>query len=256
MQGVFAVLNVDKLTSNFIDKFASLYTRPSNQADDRSKKQSMQHIAKRAKLSACTCSHLQLRQSHIGATPIPLPSNAAITFTVAPNTSPAARYSSNPHLRNSRILTVQGPHGSLALPLAEFIRFDTPEQKQATVSVKDTSAKIQRATWGLTRSLIANAVKGVSEQHTLPINLIGVGYRATLEDGGKRLAFKLGFPLPIVYDLPAGVSCTVSSPTNIVLQGVDKAVLSQFAAKVRNHRKPEPYNGKVCRCPTSLASRY
>lgn len=111
--------------------------------------------------------------------------------------------------------------------------------------------KHQRAIWGLTRSLLANAVEGVSTGYTLSLRLVGVGYRATLEEipsasaqlpPSQRLNLKLGFAHPVLIDLPADVVASTPSTTNIVLAGIDKQRLGEVAARIRRWRQPEPYN--------------
>lgn len=112
--------------------------------------------------------------------------------------------------------------------------------------------------WGTTRTLIANAVEGVSEGYRIPIKMVGVGYRGAMEDaplppgvkeedwiGRKRLNLKLGFSHPVYETIPVGVTVEVPLPTKFVLSGVDKQQLTQFASLIRRWRKPEPYRGKV-----------
>jgi large subunit ribosomal protein L6 len=144
------------------------------------------------------------------------------------------------------------------------------------VSVHDSTEKRQRSLWGLTRSLINNAVKGVSEGYTLELRLVGVGYRGAVEPIPEvfielqkqmprivrtskpgappyhppplptdRINLKLGYAHPVLVDIPAGITVTTPSPTTIVLKGSDKQKLGLFAAKIRRWRKPEPYRGKV-----------
>ncbi|BGP19927.1 hypothetical protein JCM10213_002285 [Rhodosporidiobolus nylandii] len=195
--------------------------------------------------------------SHVGTAPIPLPS--AVTFVPPPSSSPAAP---------SRAL-VKGPKGELQVDIAPFVRLavatspatlaaggaSEPPSSHLTVAVADSSLKHQRAVWGLTRSLLANAVVGVSEGYSLPLRLVGVGYRAAVEDGPaasspgassspQRLNLKLGFAHPVYVDLPADVKATTPTPTSIVLHGIDKQRLGEVAARIRSWRIPEPYNGK------------
>jgi len=112
--------------------------------------------------------------------------------------------------------------------------------------------------WGTTRTLIANAVEGVSEGYRISIKMIGVGYRGALEDaplppgmkpeqwvGRKRLNLKLGFSHPVLELIPEGVTVEAPLPTKFVLTGIDKQQLTQFASVIRKWRQPEPYRGKV-----------
>ncbi|GAA5918904.1 hypothetical protein JCM6882_003371 [Rhodosporidiobolus microsporus] len=196
--------------------------------------------------------------SHVGSAPIPLP--AAVTFV------PPSAASSPPSAR----AVVRGPKGELVVDVAPFVRFavEGPSTAagqapstggmQLSVAVDDATVKHQRAVWGLTRSLLANAVTGVSEGYTLPLRLVGVGYRAAVEPvkpsaaqldsalppSVQRLNLKLGFAHPVLIDLPTDVKASTPSPTSIVLEGIDKQRLGQVAARIRSWRIPEPYNGK------------
>lgn len=98
--------------------------------------------------------------------------------------------------------------------------------------------------------MIANAVQGLTEGFVVPLRLVGVGYRAQVEDdpveaGQKRLNMKLGFAHPVYVTVPKDISAETPQPTRIVLRGTDKQALGQFAAQIRRWRKPEPYKGKV-----------
>lgn len=107
---------------------------------------------------------------------------------------------------------------------------------------------------GTTRAYIQNHILGVSEGHTAILRLVGVGYRATVEDkaitvepefpGQKFVSLKVGYSHPIELPLPKGMKATVPQPTRILLEGPEKEVVLQFAAKIRMWRKPEPYKGK------------
>ncbi|KAK4688683.1 large subunit ribosomal protein L6, partial [Tremellales sp. Uapishka_1] len=211
--------------------------------------------------------------SHIGSLPVPLPPTVNLTlppFSISPSlssTSPLAQ----------RLLTVSGPLGtqSLHLPAPIILHPPTAQQPALTLSVHDATEKSQRALWGLTRSLINNAITGVSTGFTLELRLVGVGYRGAVEPipdiflelqrkmpreirpskpgqpawvppplPTDRLNLKLGYAHPILIDIPAGIKVETPSPTKIVLSGMDKQKLGLFAAMVRRWRKPEPYRGK------------
>jgi large subunit ribosomal protein L6 len=129
-----------------------------------------------------------------------------------------------------------------------------PEPAVLALAVEDATVKKQRQMWGLTRTLISNAIIGMTEGFTVPLHLVGVGYRAALEadprgteDGGsgQRLNMKLGYSHSIFVPVPAHIKAEVPSPAQIVLSCNDKHQLGLFAAKVREWRKPEPYKGKV-----------
>ncbi|GAA5989741.1 hypothetical protein JCM10908_002301 [Rhodotorula pacifica] len=196
--------------------------------------------------------------SHIGSAPIPVPQNVNIDLPSLTGAGAKAAQA-----------IVRGPKGQLAVELASFVRLKQQEQLQQAaegqaagqdhfvVDIENPAVKHQRAVWGLTRALLANAVVGVSEGYTLPIRLVGVGYRATVEDivpspsrsssgpqPKQRLNLKLGFAHPVLIDLPPDVTATTPAPNAIALAGIDKQRLGQVAAQIRAWRVPEPYNGK------------
>lgn len=137
-------------------------------------------------------------------------------------------------------LRVKGPKGELSERIHPFlsIRLD-PDGIQVE---KKTQQRKADALSGLTRTLIANMVKGVTEGYQRNLEIVGVGYRAELS--GDSLVFQLGYSHRITFPLPEGVSAELLKPTQIVLKGIDKNLLGQTAAKIRSLRKPEPYKGK------------
>ncbi|KAJ3020226.1 UNVERIFIED_CONTAM: hypothetical protein HDU68_010280 [Siphonaria sp. JEL0065] len=142
-------------------------------------------------------------------------------------------------------LTVKGPLGSLIQPLLPFASVDFVGGK-AAVAVTDPADKRQRAMWGTTRRLLENMVTGVSEGVVVPMRLVGVGYRAAVEekDGQKQVTLKLGHSHPVIEKIPDGVEVNVPTPQRLILSGIDKQKVTQFAANIRKHRPPEPYNQK------------
>nr|ODN91650.1 50S small subunit ribosomal protein L6 [Cryptococcus depauperatus CBS 7855] len=202
------------------------------------------------------------RQSHVGKVPIPIPPSVSLTLpvsSISPQTHSAA-------IEAQRFFTITGPLGSTTLPISPCIILSSPtsDTSALVVSVHDSSIKAQRSLWGLTRTLLNNAVTGVSAGFSLEVKLVGVGYRAALEPIPKvfldlarqnasqegqalpieRLNIKLGFSHPVLIDVPPEIKVTLPAPTKIVLSGTDKQRLGQFAAKIRQWRKPEPYRGK------------
>jgi len=172
--------------------------------------------------------------SHIGRAPIAVPPAA----TLIP--SPTA-------------IIVQGPLGTTTVPLKSFIRLAFPQPDALSVAVEDAKVKEQRQMWGTTRTLIHNAIVGMTEGFTVPLYLVGVGYRAVLEpdprgtsegNSGQRLNMKLGFSHSVLVPVPAHIKAEVPLPTKIILSCTDKHQLGLFAAKVRKWRPPEPYKGK------------
>lgn len=181
--------------------------------------------------SACLRGHI----SHVGRAPIPLPASATVT------PSPTE-------------IVVSGPLGTLSVPLKPYIQLTFPEKNVLSVKVNDGKIAEQRQMWGTTRSLINNAVVGVTEGFTLPVYLVGVGYRAALEEdprgkmdgnSGQRLNMKLGYSHSVLVPIPANIKAEVPLATKIVLTSTDKNILGTFAATVRRWRPPEPYKGKV-----------
>lgn len=175
--------------------------------------------------------------SNIGKMPIPIP--PSVTLTPSPTS-----------------VTVNGPLGTTSVGLESFMQLAFPEPNVLAISVQNAEEKKQRAMWGLTRTLISNAVVGMTEGFTVPIYLVGVGYRAALEEdprgtmdggSGQRLNMKLGHSHNIYVPVPPHIKAQVPSPSKIVLSSTDKHLLGLFAAKLRKWRPPEPYKGKV-RC--------
>ena len=140
------------------------------------------------------------------------------------------------------------------MPLEPYMHLTPAENGVVALSVDDATQKKQRSMWGLTRTLIDNAIVGMTEGFSVPLYLVGVGYRAALEDdprgmenGGseKRLNMKLGFSHSVFVPIPPHIKAEVPTATKIVLSCTDKHQLGLFAAKVRKWRPPEPYKGKV-----------
>jgi large subunit ribosomal protein L6 len=119
--------------------------------------------------------------------------------------------------------------------------------------VLDPTLKAQRAVWGLSRTLINNAIKGLTIGLSLPIRIVGVGYKGELQDNpspppgftAKRIFLKVNRAHSVWVNIPEGIEATVPYPTKIVLWGTDKQKLGQLAAEIRRWRRPEPYKGKV-----------
>ena len=163
--------------------------------------------------------------SRVGRAPIAVP--GGVTVTVA-----------------GTLVTVAGPQGTLARPLPGAI---TVRQEDASLIVERPDDQRQnRALHGLTRSLVANMVTGVTAGFTKELEIVGVGYRAAARGPGS-LELALGFSHPVVVDAPEGVTFDVPTPTRIIVKGIDKEKVGQVAADIRKLRKPEPYKGKGVR---------
>ena len=117
---------------------------------------------------------------------------------------------------------------------------------KVSIAPLDVFEREQRAMWGTTRAMIQNHVTGVSEGHVAILRLVGVGYRASVEQEGKIVNLKVQYAHPVELPVPVGVRASTPQPTRILLEGADKEVVKQFAADIRAWRKPEPYKGKVC----------
>jgi large subunit ribosomal protein L6 len=162
--------------------------------------------------------------SRIGKKPIEVP--AGVTVSIDPG----------------RVM-VNGPLGTLQQQVPQRMKI---EQENGSITVtRPTERGDDRALHGLTRSLIANMVEGVTKGFEKRLDLQGVGYRAAMQ--GADLRLDVGFSHPVVLKAPQGISFEVPVPTEIVVKGVDKQQVGQIAAEVRKVRPPEPYKGKGIR---------
>ena len=140
-------------------------------------------------------------------------------------------------------VTVKGPKGELEQDISPEIGV---EEEDGNVNVRrPTDRGEHRALHGLTRSLIANMVEGVTEGFEKRLEIQGVGYRAQLR--GRALELALGFSHPVQVEAPEGIDFEVPQPTEIVIRGIDKQLVGQVAADIRKRRPPEPYKGKGIR---------
>jgi len=138
---------------------------------------------------------------------------------------------------------VKGPKGQLRQPLPPGIKFELVDgQLHAKTARED---KELGKFHGLGRSLVANAVHGVTEGFKKELDIVGVGYRA--ESKGKQVVFALGYSHPVVFDVPQGIEVAVTNQTHVVVTGVDRQLVGQVAADIRSLRKPDPYKQKGVR---------
>jgi large subunit ribosomal protein L6 len=164
--------------------------------------------------------------SRIGKLPIPVPSGVDVSV-------------------DERLVTVKGPKGTLTHTVVEPIMVDRGED--GTVEVKrPNDERESRSRHGLTRTLIANMVTGVTEGYEKKLEIVGVGYRV-LSKGPTQLEFQLGYSHTITFNAPEGITFTVEGPTKLGVQGIDKQLVGEVAANIRKLRKPEPYKGKGVR---------
>src|SRR5678815_5467740 len=138
---------------------------------------------------------------------------------------------------------VQGPKGKLRQMLPPGIVF-AQEDGSLVASLAREDAELKKF-HGLARSLVANAVAGVTDGFKKELDIVGVGYRAELR--GKQVHFALGYSHPIIYDIPNGIDIAVDKQTHIVVTGVDRQLVGQVAANIRRMRKPDPYKQKGVR---------
>lgn len=142
-------------------------------------------------------------------------------------------------------IAVRGPKGSLerVIPSKITVR----EEGGSTLVVeRPNDERMNRALHGLTRTLIANMIVGVTEGFFKNLEIVGIGYRAVAK-GPEQLELALGFSHPVVIDAPEGITFEVPAPTRITVRGIDKERVGQVAADIRKLRKPEPYKGKGVR---------
>jgi large subunit ribosomal protein L6 len=162
--------------------------------------------------------------SRIGRMPVTVPSGVDVTI-------------------NGREVTVQGPKGTLSLEVASPIEV---QQADGTITVTRPSDEGEiRALHGLSRSLIANMVTGVTDGYRKTLEIVGVGYR--VQARGKDLEFALGFSHPVPVHAPEGITFRVETPTRFVVEGIDKQQVGEVSANIRKLRKPDPYKGKGVR---------
>jgi large subunit ribosomal protein L6 len=144
---------------------------------------------------------------------------------------------------NGREVTVTGPKGKLSLEVAEPIEVS---KNDGVINVtRPNDEGNVRALHGLSRSLVANMVTGVTEGYHKTLEIVGVGYRVQAK--GPNLEFSLGFSHPVRVSPPEGITLRVETPTRLVVEGIDKQQVGEVAANIRKLRKPDPYKGKGVR---------
>ena len=162
--------------------------------------------------------------SRIGKLPIPVPPGVNVEI-------------------DGQQITVKGPKGSLTHVVAEPI---TVAQEDGTLNVaRPDDERTSKALHGLSRTLIANMVTGVTAGYTKNLEIVGTGYRVAAK--GSDLEFALGFSHPVVVTAPEGISFKVENPTRFAVEGIDKQKVGEVAANIRKLRKPDPYKGKGIR---------
>jgi len=173
--------------------------------------------------------------SRIGRKPVSVPANVKVS------------------LANSTI-EVEGPKGKLSYRFRDSIGVAYDEAGKQLIVSRGDDERENRALHGLTRSLIANMVEGVTAGYTKKLEIVGVGYQAQLKKA-NTVALQVGFANQVVLEAPTGVSVVVPDSTHITISGPDKQAVGQFAAVVRKVRPPEPYKGKGIRYEGEIVRR-
>ncbi len=140
----------------------------------------------------------------------------------------------------NNVVTVKGPKGELQEQISKLIKVEIGDG-MLTVT-RDSDDKVHRSQHGLARTLINNMVVGVTTGFEKKLQLVGVGYKA--EKQGKKLVMNLGYSHPVIMEDPEGITTECPSATDIVVKGIDKAYVGNYAANIRKWREPEPYKGK------------
>lgn len=163
--------------------------------------------------------------SRIGKQPVPVPAGVDVTIT-------------------GQNVSVKGPKGTLTLDVAEPIEVSRDEDG-AIVVARPNDERRNRSLHGLSRTLIANLVEGVTQGYTTKMEIFGVGYRVVAK--GSNLEFALGYSHPILVKAPEGITFAVENPTRFSVTGIDKQLVGEVAANIRKLRKPDPYKAKGVR---------
>jgi large subunit ribosomal protein L6 len=164
--------------------------------------------------------------SRIGKLPITVPAGVDVTI-------------------DGQDVTVKGPKGELSHTVATPITIERSDDGSLAVN-RPNDERTSKALHGLSRTLVANMVTGVSEGYEKKLEIVGVGYRV-IAKGPSTVELSLGFSHPVTFDAPDGVTFTVESATKFAVQGIDKQRVGEVAANIRKLRKPEPYKGKGIR---------
>jgi large subunit ribosomal protein L6 len=142
---------------------------------------------------------------------------------------------------DGQTVSVKGPKGTLAFLLNDLVLVSKAEDGSIQVAPKDDS-KPARASWGMSRTQVANLVKGVTTGFEKRLEISGVGYKAAIQ--GKTLNLSLGYSHDVLYPIPDGIQIACPKPTEITVTGIDAQKVGQVAAEIRKFRGPEPYKGK------------
>lgn len=170
--------------------------------------------------------------SRIGRLPIPIPADVTVAT-------------------DGQLVSVKGPKGELALTVANPIEVKIEDGH--VVVTRPNDERNSRSLHGLTRTLIANQIIGVTTGYTKSLEIVGTGYRVAQK--GTSIEFALGFSHPVLVEAPAGITLTVESVNRLTVGGIDKQAVGEVAANIRKIRKPEPYKGKGVRYAGEIVRR-
>ena len=162
--------------------------------------------------------------SRIGKKPVPIPDGVTVTV-------------------HDGGVSVKGPKGELEAATVDLVEVSVADNEVVVKPVNQS--KPARSAWGMTRTIIANMITGVTEGFSKKLLITGVGYRAQMQ--GRNVKLNLGYSHDVVYEVPEGIEVQVPQPTEIIVSGIDKQKVGQVAAEIREWRKPEPYKGKGIR---------
>ena len=162
-----------------------------------------------------------IAMSRIGKMPVAVPSGVEVTL-------------------NGQDLSVKGPKGTLTHNFPELIK--AVKEDSSIVISRANDERLAKSLHGLSRTLVANMITGVTQGYSKKIVITGVGYKVAAK--GKDLEFALGYSHPVPFPAPAGITFTVESPTELVVTGVDKQLVGETVAKIQKLRKSDPYKGK------------
>jgi large subunit ribosomal protein L6 len=163
--------------------------------------------------------------SRIGKKPIPLPKGVKVSI-------------------EDDAISVEGPKGKLRQGVPSSIKFELVDEELRAIPIDQNNPGLAKF-HGLARSLVANAVHGVTEGFTRELDIVGIGYRAELQK--NKIVFALGYSHSVVFDIPDGIDVTVDGQTHITVSGIDRQKVGQVAANIRSLRKPDPYKQKGIR---------
>ena len=162
-----------------------------------------------------------IAMSRIGKMPVAVPSGVEVTL-------------------NGQDLSIKGPKGTLTHNFPELIK--AVKEDSSIIISRASDERLAKSLHGLSRTLVANMITGVTQGYSKKIVITGVGYKVAAK--GKDLEFALGYSHPVPFPAPAGITFTVESPTELVVTGVDKQLVGETVAKIQKLRKSDPYKGK------------